>query len=92
MAKTKPETIFEYEVDYEGAQAEAEKIARAIVRKHPELSYGIYTRFDEGIFLVLYGPDDEQVYRIANARRKRQVALIDEGKPIYFIYGGPKKP
>jgi hypothetical protein len=88
----KAETIFEYEVDYEGARAEAEKIARAICRKHPDLSYRIETVAGEGVFLWLYGGDGDRFDRLVRGRRKRQLDLILEGKPIYFIYGGPKKP
>ncbi|MBI3660396.1 hypothetical protein HY230_08005 [Candidatus Acetothermia bacterium] len=90
MAKPKT-TIFEYEVDYEGALKEAKKIAQAIVRTYPDLSYDTFIRWDEGVFIEFYGQDEEFVDRVINSKslRKRQLDLILEGKPIYFIYGGP---
>ena len=90
MARPKV-TIIEYEVDYEGAQAEAEKIAQAIVKRHPDLSFDTFVRWDEGVFIKFYGQDEEFVDRVINSRslRKRQLDLILVGKPIYFIYGGP---
>ncbi len=89
---SKAKTIAEYELDYQGARAKAEEIGRAIHRKHPEISYQVYVKTDEGAYLVLYGRDEERIRRIAEARSQRQVDWILEGTPVYIIYGGPKKP
>ncbi|HED04538.1 MAG TPA: hypothetical protein ENI60_07220 [Candidatus Fraserbacteria bacterium] len=86
------ETVFEYEVDYEGARAKAKEMARRMQGKHPEIGYRIVTRYDEGVFLELYGPDEERIRRIAKAMDKRVVDLILAGTPVYVIYGGPEEP
>ncbi len=86
MAKTR--TVFEYEVDYEGARAKAEEMARRMCRKHPDIDYRIVTRYDEGVFLELYGQDEERIRRIAKAMDRRVVDLILAGTPVYVVYGG----
>ncbi len=87
MAKGR--TIFEYEVDYEGARAKAEELGRAICRQHPEIAYRVEIRTGEGAYLVLYGPE-ERIRRIAQARSRRQVDWLLAGTPVYIIYGGPE--
>lgn len=89
MAKAR--TVFEYKVDYEGARAKAEKLGRAICRRHPEIAYRVEIKTGEGAYLVLYGPE-EQVRRIAEMRSRRQVDWLLAGTPVYIIYGGSKAP
>lgn len=83
--------VFEYEIDYEKARREAEKLAKAITHAHPNLNYKIVTSQEEGVYLELYGDDEEQVWEISQSLAPKKVRLLVAGAPVYIIYGGRSK-
>jgi hypothetical protein len=85
-------TIFEYEVNDRGALRAAEKIARAIVQEHPELSYRIISEPGEGAYVKLYGPHEDLVESIAESFNEETLELLLAGTPVYIIYAGKKPP
>ena len=80
--------IFEYNIDYEKARCEASKLANEVIRSHPRLKYKIVTLPGEGVFIELYGDNEELVHRISASLMKKKVKLLLSGAPIYVIYGG----
>lgn len=83
--------IFEYEIDYEKARQEAEKLAREIVQAHPNLKYKIITWQGDGVYIELYGDDEDLVWGISQSLAQKKVRLLISGTPVYIIYGGKKK-
>ena len=83
--------VFEYEIDYEKARREAEKLAKEITHAHPKLNYKIVTSQEEGVYLELYGADEEQVWEISQSLAHKKVRLLVAGAPVYIIYGGRGK-
>ena len=83
--------VFAYEIDYEKARQEAEKLAREIVQEHPNLKYKIITWPGDGVYIELYGDDEDLVWGISQSLAQKKVRLLISGTPVYIIYGGKKK-
>ncbi len=83
--------IFEYAIDYERARREAEKLAKEIIDEHPNLRYKIVTCQEEGVYIELYGDDEELVWEISQSLVQKKVKLLVAGAPVYIIYGGKVK-
>ncbi len=83
--------IFKYEIDYEKARREAEKLAKEIRREHPSLKYEIVKSQEEGVYIELYGDDEELVWEISQSLAQKKVKLLVAGAPVYIIYGGKTK-
>jgi len=85
------EIIYDYQADYNKAEGEAEKLAKEIIDKHPELEYRVNVWEGKGAFIVLYGDDDEIAMDIAEEMGDRQIELLLLGAPVYITYGGPNR-
>lgn len=86
----KKETIFRYEIDYQEAEAQAQKVAKSIMKRHPDLEYSILVAEGEGIYVRLFG-NEAEVRKISESMRRRELKLLLAGAPVYIIYGGEKK-
>lgn len=86
------EVILEYEVDYEKAQQEAEKLAQEIVKDHSGLEYRVFTWAGEGAYIQLFGEDEELVRGISESLSDKKLELLLAGTPVYVIYGGRERP
>jgi len=82
------ETIFEYKIDYKGARSEAEKLAKEILKKYPQVGYRIVTILEEGVYIELYGDNEEFIHKISESLNEKKVELLVAGMPVYVIYGG----
>lgn len=82
------QVIFEYDIDYEKARYEASKLANEVIRAYPRLKYKIVTSPGEGVFIELYGDNEELVHQISASLMKKKVKLLLSGAPIYVIYAG----
>ena len=83
--------IFAYDINYEKARREAEKLAKEIIQKHPNLNYKIVPWQGDGVYLELYGEDEDLVWEISQSLAQKKVRLLAAGAPVYIIYGGKKK-
>ena len=70
------QVIFEYNIDYENARCEASKLANEVIRAHPRLKYKIVTLPGEGVFIELYGDNEELVHRISLNALKNSAVLF----------------
>ncbi|MCD5417143.1 hypothetical protein LR021_02070 [Candidatus Bipolaricaulota bacterium] len=82
------EVVFQYEIDYQGAYKSAEEIAQEIIRDHPELAYRIVTKPGEGVYVKLYGQNEELILEISEGMSERETELLLAGTPVYVTYGG----
>lgn len=80
--------IFEYEIDYQRASEKGEEIARKIVNKHPELRYRIVVKSDKGVYIKLYGEDEELIHNISEGMSEQEAELLLAGTPVHVTYGG----
>lgn len=80
--------VFEYEIDYQRAREKGEEIARRIVSEHPELSYRIIMKPEKGVYIKLYGEDEELVHNISDGMSEQEAELLLAGTPIHVTYGG----
>jgi len=87
----KASTVFQYDVDDEGARTQAEKLAQKLLRKHSNLHCRVEVKSGEGAYLILYG-DEERIRKIIQSASRHQVNWLLAGTPVYIIYGGPKEP
>jgi hypothetical protein len=83
--------VFEYEIDYEKARREAENLAKGIIQKHPNLRYKIIAWQEEGVYIELYGDDEELVWEISQSLAPKKLKLLLAGAPVYIVYGGKTK-
>ena len=79
--------VFKYDIDYEKVNKKAQEIAQELLRNYPGLKYQIVIRYDEGVFIKLYG-DEELIRTISNSMKKKELKLLIAGSPVYVIYGG----
>jgi hypothetical protein len=82
------QVIFDYNIDYEKARCEASKLANEVIRAHPRLKYKIVTSPGEGVFIELYGDNEDLVHQISASLMTKKLKLLLSGAPIYVIYGG----
>lgn len=82
------EVVFQYEIDHERAHEKAEEIAQEIIRNHPELTYKIVTKPGEGVYVKLYGENEELILEISEGMSERETELLLAGTPVYVTYGG----
>ena len=80
--------VFEYEIDYQRAMKKGQEIAQRIVSKHPELSYRIVIKSEKGVYIKLYGEDDELIHAISDGMGEQEAELLLAGTPVYVTYGG----
>lgn len=80
--------VFQYEIDYQRAHEKAEEIALEIVRNHPELAYRSVTKPGEGVYVKLYGENEELILEISEGMSMRETELLLAGTPVYVTYGG----
>ena len=84
--KTEPESL--YTINYEEAYRKANEIAEEIVSSHPGISYRIMTKPEDGVYVKLYGDNENLIVKIADGMSEREMELLLAGMPVYVIYGG----
>jgi len=85
------EVVFKYEIDYQRAREKGEEIAQEIIRNHPELTYRIVTKPGEGVYIKLYGENEDLILEISEGMSERETELLLAGTPVYVTYGGKEE-
>ncbi|MDZ7759360.1 MAG: hypothetical protein U5L00_03775 [Desulfovermiculus sp.] len=75
--------VFEYEIDYQRAREKGAEIARRIVSEHPGLSYKIVMKPEKGVYIKLYGEDEDLIHNISDGMSEQEAELLLARTPAH---------